>query len=131
MPRSDEEIAAGGVLCANALVARGVARGDAIGVALAEGDVAAAVERACGVLGSPAIRVAIGSEVDALRDARALVHERSAAARVAAWRRALPNLRVVLSVDDGSGADLTEAGSEDFESALAGASVSRWGQTPS
>ncbi|RIL00125.1 MAG: acyl-CoA synthetase, partial [Proteobacteria bacterium] len=62
--------------------------------------------------------------------ATALVHARGAAACVAAARSRLPRLRVVLSVDDGSGADLTRAGSEDFDSALAGAAPS-WDRTPS
>jgi len=119
--RSEAELEAGATRCANALFARGVPRGAPIGVALAEGDAARAVLRACEALGSQAMRV--GDELDAraLRGAVALVHERKAAARVAALRRALPQLGVALARDDGSGADLTQAGSEDFDSALAGA----------
>jgi len=71
--------------------------------------------RACERLRAAAITT------DALAGAVALVHERRDASRVAAARRTLPSLRVVLSVEDGSDADLTAAGSEDFESALAGA----------
>jgi hypothetical protein len=126
MPRSAEQLEAGAVRCANALFARGVARGDAIGVALADGDTASAVLRACTALGSPALRVALEPEAAALRDAVALVHERRSASQVATLRRALPKLRVALSVDDGSGADLTQAGSEDFGSALAGAPHDRF-----
>ena len=121
MQRSAEQIEAGAVRCANALFARGVARGDAVAVALADTDEARAVLRACAALGSAAIRVASEPAAVALGDAVALVHERRSAHHVAELRRALPRLRVSLSVDDGSGADLTQAGSEDFDSALAGA----------
>ena len=126
MQRSAEQIEAGAVRCANALFARGVARGDAVGVALGDGAAAIAVLRACGALDSAALRAAIEPDAAALADAVALVHERRSAAHVAALRRALPGLRVVLSVDDGSGADLTQAGSEDFDSALAGAPHDRF-----
>jgi hypothetical protein len=115
MQRSAEQIEAGAIRCANALVARGVPSGASIGVWLGEGDAKQATLRACERLGAAAITT------DALAGAVALVHERRDAARVAAARRTLPRLRVVLSVDDGSDADLTAAGSEDFESALAGA----------
>jgi hypothetical protein len=123
MERTAEQIEAGAIRCANALFARGVARGDAIGVALADGDAASAALRACELLGARTLRVAI--DANALAGATALVHERAAAARVAEVRRSLPRLRVVLAVDDDSGADLTDAGSEDFDSALAGA-ASNW-----
>jgi len=115
MQRSAEQIEAGAVRCANALVARGVSRGASIGVWLGDGDAKQATLRACERLGAAAITT------DALAGAVALVHERREAARVAAARIASPSLRVVLSVDDDSDADLTAAGSEDFESALAGA----------
>jgi hypothetical protein len=73
------------------------------------------------MLGSAAIHVVFGADPAALGNVVALVHERRAAPHVAELRRAVPKLRVVLSVDDGSDADLTQAGSEDFDSALAGA----------
>lgn len=116
MSRSAEQIEAGAVRCANALVARGVPTGASIGVWLGDGDAKQATMRACERLGATAI-----SRDDDLAGAVVLVHERRDAARVAAARRAWPSLRVVLSVDDDSDADLTAAGSEDFESALAGA----------
>jgi hypothetical protein len=126
MPRSAAQIAAGAVRCANALFARGVAHGGAVGVALGDVDEASAVLRACRALDSAAIRVAIEPDAAALAGAVALVHQRRSAPHVAALRRMLPGLRVVLSVDDGSGADLTQAGSEDFDSALAGAPHDRF-----
>jgi hypothetical protein len=121
--RSAAEIEAGATRCANALRARGVAAGDAVGVWLADGDARQATLRACARLDATPICTA--QEADALpASVVGLVHERRNAERVAAARRALPALRVVLSVDDGSDADLTHAGSEDFESALAGAASS-------
>lgn len=126
MQRSAEQIEAGAVRCANALFARGVVRGGAIGVALADGDAASAVVRACRALDAATIRVATEPDAAALANAVALVHERRSATHVAALRRALPGLRVVLSVDDASGVDLTQAGSEDFDSALAGAPHDRF-----
>lgn len=126
--RPEAQIEAGAIRCANALFARGVAAGAAVAVSLPEGDACAAALRACDVRRFVPVRLDPGADADALRTALgraaavALVHERASAARVASVRRALPALRVVLSVDDGSGADLTNAGSEDFESALAGAS---------
>jgi hypothetical protein len=77
--------------------------------------------RPCPRLRSAAICLTPIDDAARLAGAVALVHERRDAPRVAAARRGLPSLRVVLSVDDDSGADLTGAGSEDFESALAGA----------
>lgn len=116
--RSAEQIEAGAIRCANALFARGVAPGDPIGVLLGDGDAKQAALGACERLGSAALE----TEEEARRaNVVALVHERRDAARVAAVRSSLASLRVALSVDDGSGADLTAAGSEDFESALAGA----------
>jgi hypothetical protein len=122
MTRSAEQIAAGAIRCANALFARGVAPGATIGVFLADGDAKAATFGACERLRATAIE----TEAEARRaGVVALVHERRDAARIAALRSGIPSLRVVLSVDDGSGVDLTAAGSEDFESALAGA-ASTW-----
>ena len=119
--RSTEQIEAGALRCANALLARGVAPGAAIGVWLVDGDAKQATLRACERLRAAAICARPADDAAQLAGAVALVHERRDAARVAAARRALPALRVVLSVDDESGADLTGAGSEGFESALAGA----------
>jgi fatty-acyl-CoA synthase len=127
--RTAAEIEAGATRCANALRARGVVAGRAVGVALGDGQVQRAALRALDLLRAVPIRIAAGASDAALRaalgDATALVHERSAAERVAAARRSLPRLRVVLSVDDGSDTDLTDAGSEDFDSALAGAATTR------
>jgi hypothetical protein len=115
--RSLEQIEAGAIRCANALFARGVPIGSSIGVWLGDGDAKRAALGACVRLHAVAITT------DRLDGAVALIHERRDAGRVAEMRRELPSLRVALSVDDGSGADLTEAGSEDFESALAGAAA--------
>jgi len=54
-----------------------------------------------------------------------VIHQRSFAPRLATVRDRLPRLRTVLSVDDDSGVDLSASGSEDYESALAGAGHAR------
>jgi hypothetical protein len=129
--RAAEQIEAGAIRCANALFARGVAPGDAVGVALCDGDAAALALRALAWLRAKPVRIgadAAGAELRAaLGDVHAtgLLHERGMAVHVAAARRLLPRLRVALSLDDGSDADLTDAGSEDFGSALAGAASTR------
>ena len=115
--------------CAHALFARGVAPGDAVALDLADLGAHPEVEAGCRAL--LAVTVSLGDPAGeaALRIARegavALIHDRGAAARAAALRRVLPKLRVALAIDDGSGADLTQSGSEDFDSALAGASPRR------
>jgi fatty-acyl-CoA synthase len=113
--------------CAKALLARGVAAGDAVGIRL--GDGAESVEAVIGCIKLGAIPIDLqGCEGEdpqhaLLADANAVavIHHRCDASRLAALRARLPTLRTLLSVDDGSDTDLSAAGSEDYESALAGA----------
>jgi acyl-CoA synthetase (AMP-forming)/AMP-acid ligase II len=117
--------------CAHALVARGVRAGDVVGLYLQNGP--EYVEAMIGCFKVRAIPVNVNYRYveDELRyllddaDAVAVLHHRSFATRLAAVRGALPKVRFALSVDDGSGVDLSGAGSEDYESALAGASRER------
>jgi len=119
--------------CANALFARGVGAGEAVGLQL--GNDAEYVEAMIGCMKIGAVPIEVrcsdvDDELHALLDgagAVAVIHYRSFASRIATLRARLPKLRMLLSVDDGSGADLSEAGSEDFESALAGANTTRVG----
>jgi acyl-CoA synthetase (AMP-forming)/AMP-acid ligase II len=93
------------------------------------GDSAESVEAVLGCLAIGAVPLDMqrSDAVDELHallagaNAVAVIHHRSDAPRFAALRDRLPKLRTLLSVDDGSGTDLSAAGSEDFESALAGA----------
>jgi acyl-CoA synthetase (AMP-forming)/AMP-acid ligase II len=120
--------------CAKALLARGVGAGDGVGLHL--GDCAESVEAvlACIKLGAVPIELLRCDDPDTahtrLDAAVAAIHHRSDASRFAALRDRLPRLRTLLSVDDGSGTDLSAAGSEDYESALAGAADSlTWGRS--
>jgi acyl-CoA synthetase (AMP-forming)/AMP-acid ligase II len=117
--------------CAHALRARGVRAGEVVGLYLQNGVEYLEAMIGCYKLRAVPVNVNFRYVEDELRyllddaDAVAVVHHRAFADRVAAVRPSLPALRVVLSVDDGSGVDLTNAGSEDYESALAGASRAR------
>ncbi|RIL05468.1 MAG: hypothetical protein DCC71_10170, partial [Proteobacteria bacterium] len=64
--RPAEQIEAGAIRCANALFARGVAFGDAVGVALAEGDARRATLRALDLLRATPVRVARDADAEAL-----------------------------------------------------------------
>jgi len=55
----------------------------------------------------------------------ALIYQREYGPRVAAVRDELPKLRHSIAIDDGSGADVSALGSEDYERALATASPER------
>ena len=117
--------------CANALLARGVAAGEVVGLYLMNG--AEYIEAMLGCFKLRAIPVNVNYRYveDELQyllddaDAVAVIHHRSFAPRLAAVRGRLPKLRTVLSVDDGSGVDLSASGSEDYDSALAGANTTR------
>ena len=117
--------------CAHALVARGVGPGDIVGLYLMNGAEYIEAMIGCYKLRAVPVNVNFRYVDDELRyllddaDAVAVIHHRAFAPRVAGVRPSLAKLRVVLSVDDESGADLTHAGSEDFDSALAGASPVR------
>ncbi len=117
--------------CANALRARGVAAGDAVGLYLLGGTACAEATIGCLAIHAVPFDVEACEAVDALHaqldgaGAVAVIHHRRFASRLAAARARLPKLRVLLSIDDGSGADLSGAGSEDFDSALAGANPDR------
>src|SRR6476646_3044384 len=58
-------------------------------------------------------------------DLVALVHDAQFAPRIAAVRDALPMLRHLIAIDDGSGVDTSGIGSVDYEAALAGGSPER------
>src|SRR5256885_989872 len=58
-------------------------------------------------------------------DLVALVHDAQFAPRIAAVRDALPMLRHLVAIDDGSGVDTSTIGSVSYEEALAGASPAR------
>ena len=58
-------------------------------------------------------------------DLVALVHDAEFAPRIAAVRDALPMLRHLVAIDDGSGEDTSTIGSVDYEEALAAASPER------
>ncbi|MDQ1466833.1 MAG: 3-oxocholest-4-en-26-oate---CoA ligase, partial [Actinomycetota bacterium] len=58
-------------------------------------------------------------------DLVALVHDAQFAPRIAAVRDALPMLRHLVAIDDGSGVDTSTIGSVPYEEALAGASPAR------
>jgi len=116
---------------AHALAARGVGRGQQVGLYLTNCAEYLETMIACFKIRAVPVNVNFRYVADELRyllgDARAtaLVHRREFAPRVAAVRGALPGLRVALAVDDGSGAELTAAGAEDYEAALATASPAR------
>jgi acyl-CoA synthetase (AMP-forming)/AMP-acid ligase II len=109
------------------LVARGVKAGDVVGLYLTNG--AEYVEAMIGCFKMRAVPVNVNfryveDELQYLLDdagAVAVIHQRSFAPRLAAVRDRLPRLHTLLSVDDEGGVDLTASGSEDYESALAGA----------
>src|SRR5476651_1398144 len=58
-------------------------------------------------------------------DLVALVHDAQFAPRVAAVREALPMLRHLIAIDDGSGTDISTIGSVDYDEVLAAASPVR------
>jgi acyl-CoA synthetase (AMP-forming)/AMP-acid ligase II len=117
--------------CAHALVARGVGPGDVVGLYLLNGAEYMEAMIGCYKLRAVPVNVNFRYVEEELRyllddaEAVAVIHHRTFASRVASVRPSLAKLRVVLSVDDESAADLTAAGSEDFDSALAGASPVR------
>jgi acyl-CoA synthetase (AMP-forming)/AMP-acid ligase II len=117
--------------CAHALAARGVRPGDVVGLYLQNGPEYVEAMIGCFKLRAMPVNVNFRYVEEELRyllddaDAVAVLHHRSFAPRLAAVRGQLPKLRFALSVDDGSGVDLSGAGSEDYESALAGASGER------
>ena len=99
--------------CAHALAARGVKAGDVVGLYLMNG--AEYLEAMIGCFKMRAVPVNVNfryveDELHYLLDdagAVAVIHQRSFAPRLAAVRDRLPRLRTLLSVDDGSGVDLT------------------------
>ena len=99
--------------CAHALAARGVKAGDVVGLYLMNG--AEYLEAMIGCFKMRAVPVNVNfryveDELHYLLDdagAVAVIHQRSFAPRLAAVRDRLPQLRTLLSVDDGSGVDLT------------------------
>jgi acyl-CoA synthetase (AMP-forming)/AMP-acid ligase II len=117
--------------CAHALIARGVKASDMVGLYLMNG--AEYIEAMIGCFKLRAVPVNVNyryveDELLYLLDdseAVAVIHHRSFASRLAAVRDRLPRLRTMLSVDDASGVDLSAAGSEDYDSALAGANTTR------
>ncbi len=117
--------------CAHALAARGVKAGDVVGLYLMNG--AEYLEAMIGCFKMRAVPVNVNfryveDELQYLLDdagAVAVIHQRSFAPRIAAVRERLPGLRTALAVDDESGVDFTASGSEDYESALAGAGAAR------
>ena len=107
---------------ANALVSRGVKRGDRVAVLLPQTHQTAVAHLAIYKMGAIAVPLAALFGVDALeyrlRDAgvKALVTNSAGATKVAGIRGALPELQCVLCTDGAS------AGAEDYNSALAGTS---------
>ena len=129
--RSYAEFEARANRLAHALAARGVGRGDQVGLYMTNCAEYLEAMIACFKIGAVPVNVNFRYVAEELRyllaDSRAvaLIHHREFAPRVAAVRSALPRLRSVLAVDDGSRADLAAAGAEDYEAALAAASPAR------
>jgi acyl-CoA synthetase (AMP-forming)/AMP-acid ligase II len=113
---------------ANALAARGIGRGDHVGVQLANGSEYLEAMLAAYKLRAVPINVNYRYvEAELLHlfgdaELSALVLHRAFAPRVAAVAPRAPRLGVFLAVDDGSGAELALAGGVDYETALAEAS---------
>ena len=117
--------------CAHALVARGVKARDVVGLYLMNGAEYIEAMIACFKVRAVPVNVNfryVEDELHYLLDdagAVAVIHHRNFASRLAAVRDRLPLLRTVLAVDDDSGVDLSGSGSEDYDSALAGATHAR------
>jgi acyl-CoA synthetase (AMP-forming)/AMP-acid ligase II len=113
---------------AHALQARGVGTGDHVALYLTNCAEYVEAMIACFKIRAVPLNVNFRYVEDELRylledsGSAALVHHRELAPRVAAVRRALPRLRAVLAVEDGSRVDAGPAGAELYDEAIAGGS---------
>jgi 3-oxocholest-4-en-26-oate---CoA ligase len=116
---------------AHALAARGVKAGDHVGLYLFNG-----TEYLEGMLAAYKLRAVpvnvnyryVEAELRYLlddSDATAVIFHREFAPKLTAIRDDLPDLQVYVSVEDGSGADLSPLGALDYETALAGSAPGR------
>jgi len=129
--RTYRELEARANRIAHYLVGQGVSAGDH--VALYLGNCAAYIETmlACMKLRAVSVNVNFRYVAEELRyllddsDSVALLHQRSYAPGVASVLPALPKLRSRISVEDGSGEDLAQAESIDYEAAIAKSSPER------
>jgi acyl-CoA synthetase (AMP-forming)/AMP-acid ligase II len=129
--RSYAELEARANRLAHHLAAQGVGPGDHVGIYAL--NCAEWVETLWAVFKIRAIWININYRYveDELRyifdnaDLKALVYQRQFTPLVAAVRDCMPDLAHSLVIDDGSGADLGDLGSADYEAALAGASPQR------
>ena len=116
---------------AHTLEARGVGPGDHVGLYLYNGTEYLEGMLAAYKLRAVPINVNYRYVEEELRylltdsDSVAVVFHRSFAPKLAAIRSTVPALHTFLAVDDGSGADLTGLGADDYETALADASPAR------
>jgi len=116
---------------AHALAARGVGAGDRVGLYLANCAEYIEAMIACFKIRAVPVNVNFRYVADELRylladsGAKALLHHRDFAPRVAAVRGALLDLRIAIAVDDGSRADLGIAGAEEYEAVVASGSPAR------
>ncbi|MEI2817968.1 MAG: acyl-CoA synthetase [Microthrixaceae bacterium] len=116
---------------AHALAERGVKAGDKVGVYGHNGNEYVEAQWAAWKLRAVPVNVNYRYVEGELRylfdnaDVVALVHEATFADRIAAVRADCPTLVSCIAFDDGSGADLTVCGAEDYESVLAASSPER------
>jgi len=116
---------------ANHLAAQGVRQGGHVGLYLYNGTEYIEASLAAYKIGACAININyryVQEELEYLfdnADLVGLIHHREFAPRIAAVAAKTPKLRTFVSVDDGSGADVSGLGSADYEASLAGASTER------
>jgi acyl-CoA synthetase (AMP-forming)/AMP-acid ligase II len=116
---------------AHALAERGVKAGDKVGIYGYNGNQWVEAQWAAWKLRAVPVNVNyryVEAELSYLfdnSDATAVIHGAEFADRVAAVRGGLPGLLTTLAYDDGSGADISASGSEDYEDAIASGSPDR------
>ncbi len=116
---------------AHSLAARGIGRGDHVGTYMYNSAEYVTTMIACFKISAVPININYRYVEEELRylfdnaDLRGLVHHREFSDRIAAVKDECPELKVFVSVEDDSGADLSATGSIDFEKAVAEGSPER------